>query len=55
MNMFYILFDRNLYFNFRIYKFGATLTEWRVGEKEIIFLSPKAVMDGKKAIRWVDN
>jgi len=35
----------------RIYKFGATLTEWKVGDREIIFVSPNAVFDGKKAIR----
>jgi len=35
----------------RIYKFGATITDWSIGDKKIIFVSPKAVFDGKKAIR----
>ena len=38
---------------FRIYKFGATITDWSIGDKKIIFVSPKAVFDGKKAIRLV--
>ena len=38
-------------FLFRIYKFGATITSWTVKGQELIFTSPKAVMDGSKAIR----
>jgi len=34
-----------------IEKFGATITSWRVEGQEMIFLSPRAVMDGSKAIR----
>jgi len=35
----------------KIAKFGATLVEWKVEEQPIIFVSPNAVFDGKKAIR----
>jgi len=31
--------------------YGATMVSWSVGGEEIIFVSPKAVMDGTKAIR----
>lgn len=31
--------------------FGATLISWTVKDKEMIFVSPKAVLDGTKAIR----
>ncbi|KAJ3221574.1 hypothetical protein HK099_003389, partial [Clydaea vesicula] len=34
-----------------IFLFGATLTSWIVGGKELIFLSRKAKLDGTKAIR----
>ena len=30
---------------------GATLTSWRVAGQELIFVSPRAVLDGTKAIR----
>jgi D-hexose-6-phosphate mutarotase len=35
----------------RVYLFGATLTSWQVEGTELIFVSPKAVFDNKKAIR----
>ena len=35
----------------KIHKFGATITSWTVEGEELIFVSPKAVMDGSKAIR----
>jgi D-hexose-6-phosphate mutarotase len=31
--------------------FGATLTSWKVDGTELIFVSPNAVFDNKKAIR----
>jgi len=31
--------------------FGSTLTSWTVNNKEMIFVSPNAVLDGSKAIR----
>jgi len=34
-----------------ICKYGATVTSWSVKGEELIFVSPKAVMDGTKAIR----
>ena len=34
-----------------ICKYGATVTSWSVKGEELIFVSPKAVMDGSKAIR----
>jgi len=34
-----------------IHKFGATITSWKVKGQELIFVSPKAIFDGKKAIR----
>jgi len=34
-----------------IHKFGATITSWTVEGQELIFVSPKAVLDGSKAIR----
>lgn len=34
-----------------IHLFGATVTSWKIDEKEQIFLSDKAVLDGSKAIR----
>ncbi|KAF9438501.1 hypothetical protein BGZ76_007484 [Entomortierella beljakovae] len=34
-----------------IYFFGATLTSWKIANKERIFLSEKAILDGSKAIR----
>merc|ERR1719266_2503026 len=30
---------------------GATLTSWKVKGEELIFVSPKAILDGSKAIR----
>ena len=36
---------------FSIHKFGATITSWSVEGQELIFVSPKAVLDGSKAIR----
>ena len=35
----------------RINKLGATITSWTVEGEELIFLSPRAVLDGSKAIR----
>ena len=35
----------------RISKYGATITSWRVNDIELIFVSPKAKLDGTKAIR----
>jgi len=35
----------------KIAKFGATLVDWTVDKQPIIFVSPNAVYDGKKAIR----
>lgn len=35
----------------RVHLFGATLTSWQVEGTELIFVSPKAVFDNKKAIR----
>ena len=35
----------------RVAKFGATLVDWKVDDNSIIFVSPNAVFDGKKAIR----
>jgi len=35
----------------RVHLFGATITSWKVEDEDIIFVSPKAVFDGKKAIR----
>ena len=35
----------------RICKYGATITSWRVNDIELIFVSPKAKLDGTKAIR----
>ncbi|KAF8962382.1 hypothetical protein BGZ46_001175 [Entomortierella lignicola] len=34
-----------------IYHFGATLTSWKIANKERIFLSENAILDGSKAIR----
>ncbi|KAF9099335.1 hypothetical protein BGX29_007164 [Mortierella sp. GBA35] len=34
-----------------VYLYGATLTSWKVANKERIFLSEKAILDGSKAIR----
>ncbi|KXS13456.1 galactose mutarotase-like protein [Gonapodya prolifera JEL478] len=34
-----------------IYVFGATVTSWKVAGQEMLFVSPKAVLDGSKAIR----
>ncbi|KAI1302086.1 hypothetical protein EDD11_005757 [Mortierella claussenii] len=34
-----------------VHLFGSTLTSWKVANKERIFLSEKAVLDGSKAIR----
>ncbi|KAF9913391.1 hypothetical protein BX616_010087, partial [Lobosporangium transversale] len=34
-----------------VYLFGATLTSWKVSNKERIFLSAEAVLDESKAIR----
>lgn len=34
-----------------IYLHGATLTSWKVGGEELIFVSPKAVFEPPKAIR----
>ena len=31
--------------------YGATLTSWSVAGEELIFVSPRAVRDGSKAIR----
>jgi len=35
----------------RIHKFGATITDWKIDDEQIIFVSPNAIFDGKKAIR----
>jgi len=35
----------------KVAKFGATLVDWKVDDNSIIFVSPNAVFDGKKAIR----
>eukprot|EP00088_Acartia_fossae_P057075 TRINITY_DN6652_c0_g1_i1.p1 TRINITY_DN6652_c0_g1~~TRINITY_DN6652_c0_g1_i1.p1 ORF type:complete len:289 (-),score=46.86 TRINITY_DN6652_c0_g1_i1:166-987(-) len=35
----------------KIAKFGATLVDWKVDSNPVIFVSPNAVLDGKKAIR----
>lgn len=35
----------------QIYLFGATLTSWKVDDKEMIFVASKAKLDGTKAIR----
>jgi len=45
----------NTCFLARVYLFGATLTSWQVEGTELIFVSPKAVFDNKKAIRWVSR
>ena len=37
----------------RVSLFGATLTSWQVEGTELIFVSPNAVFDDKKAIRFV--
>ncbi|KAF9932692.1 hypothetical protein FBU30_007534 [Linnemannia zychae] len=34
-----------------VYLFGATLTSWKIANKERIFVSEKAILDGSKAIR----
>ncbi|KAF9543588.1 hypothetical protein EC957_000772 [Mortierella hygrophila] len=34
-----------------VYLYGATLTSWKVANKERIFVSEKAILDGSKAIR----
>merc|ERR1711935_1112921 len=34
-----------------IYAYGATVTSWRVNNREKLFLSTKAKLDGSKAIR----
>ena len=34
-----------------VYLHGATLTSWKVGGEELIFVSPKAVFEPPKAIR----
>ena len=35
----------------KIYLHGATVTSWKKGEKELLFLSEKALLDGSKPIR----
>jgi len=43
--------DRGAGTRVEISKYGATLTSWRVNDIELIFVSPKAKLDGTKAIR----
>jgi hypothetical protein len=35
----------------KIYLHGATVSSWKKGEKEMLFLSEKALLDGSKPIR----
>eukprot|EP00092_Neocalanus_flemingeri_P105676 GFUD01135479.1.p1 GENE.GFUD01135479.1~~GFUD01135479.1.p1 ORF type:complete len:275 (+),score=88.65 GFUD01135479.1:41-865(+) len=43
--------DRGAGTRVEINKFGATITSWMVNDVELIFVSPKAKLDGTKAIR----